>query len=243
MRELAQRAVVALATVHSVESGEVASLESYARLGAALGLRPTFEFAGGRVQRQALGGGDFVHAAMGEFEARALARPGVRVSIDEPYQHYQFAGRADVLAWDEENLLHIENRTQFPNLQEAAGSYNAKRQYLASSIARRLDLGPQGWRTVTHVMACLWSSEVLHVVRLRHASFAALCPDSPDAFAAWMAGDRPPRPGVTSAFVLLDPAVMAGSRRRTIASLADVARVDPRYRGYVDAANALRHTR
>ncbi|HEX5828719.1 MAG TPA: hypothetical protein VFY23_14425 [Candidatus Limnocylindrales bacterium] len=61
---------------------------------------------------------DLVHAAMGELEARALQRPGRTIAIGEPYQHYQFAGRADLLAWDAEDLLHIENRTRFPNLQE-----------------------------------------------------------------------------------------------------------------------------
>ena len=166
-------------------------------LGAALGMRPTLEFADPRPRRRGASidaSEDFVHSAMGELEARMLARPGVRVSIDEPYQHYQFAGRADVLAWDDENLLHIENRTRFPNLQEAAGAYNAKRQYLASSIAQRLDLGPRGWRSVTHVMACLWSSEVMHAVRLRRATFEALCPDPVESFEAWLVGDRPPRP-------------------------------------------------
>jgi transcriptional regulator with XRE-family HTH domain len=240
MRELAERAGVGLGTLHSVESSEVASLESYARIGAALGLRPTLEFADSRSRRHASGGEDVVHAAMGEFEARALARPGVRISIDEPYQHYQFAGRADVLAWDDENLLHIENRTRFPNLQEAAGSYNAKRQYLAPSMGRRLNLGPQGWRSVTHVMACLWSSEVIHAIRLRRASFDALCPDPVEAFEAWMAGNQLPQAGVTSTLVLLDPAVPPGSRRRAIVGLADLARIDPRYRSYADAADALR---
>jgi hypothetical protein len=81
---------------------------------------------------------------MGEAEARALARPGRTIAIDEPYPHYQFAGRADVLAWEDRDLLHIENRTQFPNLQDAAGSYNAKRQYLARSLAEGLDIGPRG---------------------------------------------------------------------------------------------------
>ncbi len=216
IRELADRAGVAIGVVHGVESGEVANLESYARFGAALGLRPSLEFADSRARRSSPGGEDFVHAAMGEFEAQALARPGIRISIDEPYQHYQFAGRADVLASDEENLLHVENRTRFPNLQEAAGSYNAKRQYLAPSIAQRLDLGPPGWRSVTHVMACLWSSEVIHVPRLRRASFEALCPDRVDAFNAWMAGDLPARPGVTSTLVLLDPAAQGGSRARSM---------------------------
>jgi hypothetical protein len=36
---------------------------------------------------------------MGEFEARHF-RPIVDgVGLDEPYQHYQFAGRADFVAW------------------------------------------------------------------------------------------------------------------------------------------------
>ena len=213
MRDVAGRAGVAIGVVHRVEAGEPASLESYARLGAALGLRPTLEFANGRARRRA---GpfdleeDFVHSAMGELEARVLRRPGVRIAIDEPYQHYQFAGRADVLAWDSENLLHIENRTRFPNLQEAAGSYNAKRSYLAPSVAQRVDLGPTGWRSVTHVMACLWSSEVIHVLRMRRATFEAIGPDPADAFRDWLAGERTP-PGVTSAVVLLDP---AGAARR-----------------------------
>ena len=98
MADLAVRAGVAIGVVHRVEAGDTASLESYARLGAALGMRPTLEFADSRARRSSPGGEDFVHAAMGEYEARSLARAGVRISIDEPYQHYQFAGRADVLA-------------------------------------------------------------------------------------------------------------------------------------------------
>ena len=178
---------------------------------------------------------------MGEVEARALAGRSRTVAIDEPYQHYQFAGRADLLAWEDRDLLHIENRTQFPNIQEAAGSYNAKRQYLARALAERLNIGPAGWRSVTHVMACLWSSEVLHVLRLRRATFGALCPDPPDQLAAWLSADRRTA-GWTSSLVLLDPAVPFGSRRRTIASLEDAAKVDPRYRGYAEAAEALRRT-
>jgi transcriptional regulator with XRE-family HTH domain len=242
LRELAERAGVALATLHSVEAGEVASLESYARIGAALGLRPSLEFADSRARPRSPDGEDLVHATMGEFWARVLQQPGVRVSIDEPYQHYQFAGRADVLAWDEENLLHIENRTRFPNVQEAAGSYNAKRQYLAPSIARRLNLGPHGWRSVTHVMACLWSSEVIHAIRIRPATFDALCPDPTEPVSAWLVGERPVQPGVTSSLVLLDPALPPGSRRRALVGGEAVARVLPRYRGYADAAEAVRMT-
>ncbi len=248
LRELAARAGVGLGVAHDVEAGSVLTMESYARLATALGLRPSLDLVdprGHALGRDARGApnarqaGDFVHAAMGEVEARALARAGRTMAIDEPYQHYQFAGRADVLSWDQENLLHIENRTQFPNLQEAAGSYNAKRRYLAAALAERLDPGPRGWRSVTHVMACLWSSEVLHAIRLRQASFAALCPDPPDALRAWLRGE-PPEPGVSSSLVALDPLVPFGSRRRTIAVVGETQRLDPRHRGYADAAEALR---
>ena len=248
LRDVAARAGVGLGVAHDVEAGSVLTLESYARLATALGLRPSLDLADvrghdrGRGPRGARAGhhaGDLVHAAMGEIEARALAGPGRTVAIDEPYQHYQFAGRADLLAWDPENLLHIENRTQFPNFQEAAGSYNAKRQYLARALAERLDLAPRGWRSVTHVMACLWSSEVLHAIRLRRASFAALCPNPPDAFLAWLRGE-PPSPGVGSSLVVLDPLVTFGSRRRTIAAIEEPPRLEPRHRDYADAAEALR---
>ena len=67
-------------------------------------------------------------------------------------------------------------------------------------------------------MACLWSSEVLHAIRLRRATFDALCPDPPDALHAWLRGE-PPAPGVTSTLVVLDPLVPFGSRRRTIAAV------------------------
>jgi len=243
LRDLADRAGVAVATAQAAESGDVTSLESYARLATALGLRPSLDLADARQTRGTHTGhqaGDFVHAAMGELEARQLAGMGRTLSIDEPYQHYQFAGRADLLAWDPENLLHIENRTRFPNLQEAAGSYNAKRQYLARAIGERAGIGHRGWRSVTHVMACLWSAEVLHAIRLRRASFAALCPDPPDALHAWLRGE-PPGAGVSSCLVVLDPLVPFGSRRRTIAAVEEPPRLDPRHRGYADAAEALRH--
>jgi transcriptional regulator with XRE-family HTH domain len=244
LRDLADRAGVSPAVVHDLEAGRTVSLETIARVATALGGRPSLVFgdprdkvAGNRAHGR--DAEDFVHAAMGEVEARALARPNRTIAIDEPYQHYKFAGRADVLAWDRENLLHIENRTRFPNIQEAAGAYNAKRQYLAGAVADRAGIGPRGWRSVTHVMACLWSSEVLHALRLRRASFAALCPDPAHAFSAWLAGEEPPE-GTTSTLVLLDPAVPFGSRRKTIASPAEPLRRDPRHRGYAEAADALR---
>src|SRR3972149_5950175 len=107
-------------------------------------------------------------AGMGDAEPRHRRSLGFDVGLDVPYQHYQFAGRADLLAWDSErrSLLHVENRTRFPNLQEAFGSYNAKRAYLATDVAERIGLGG-GWRSGAPVIAALWSSEVLHSLRLR----------------------------------------------------------------------------
>ncbi len=60
-----------------------------------------------------------MHAAMGEAGAAHLRTLGFAVRLDEPFQHYQFAGRGDVVAWSVERaaLLHLENRTAFPNLQ------------------------------------------------------------------------------------------------------------------------------
>lgn len=245
LHELADRAGVAASNVHRAESGGVVSLETHARISVALGLEPTLAHdwrtsrPGPRPSSHV--DEDFVHAAMGELEAGALARPGRTIAIDEPYQHYQFAGRADVLVWERDDLLHIENRTRFPNIQEAAGSWNAKRQYLARALADRLGIGPGGWRSVTHVMACLWSAEVIHVLRIRHATFTALCPDGPSALDAWLAGGQPPR-GAHSTLLVLDPAVPFGSRQRTIASALGSPNLEPRYRGYADAAKALRRT-
>jgi hypothetical protein len=229
-------------TLHRIEAGDVSALESYVRVGVTLSLRLALTFEGRRssglpeVQDR-----DFVHAAMGELEARHLTTFGLRVAIDEPYQHYQFAGRADVVAWDRERraMLHIENRTQFPNLQQAAGSYNAKRAYLASVLAQRI--GISAWRSVTHVMAVLWSSEAIHVVRLRRSTFVALCPDPMDSFAEWWAG-HPALSGVTSTLVVIDPLSGMGRRRR-FAGLDDVGRAEPRYRTYADAAAVLRRSR
>ena len=89
-------------------------------------------------------------------------------------------------------------------------------------------------------MACLWSSEVLHAIRLRRATFEALCPDPVESLAK--RGWRASRPGVgvTSALAILDPAAPPGTRRRTIVGIAEVDRAVPRYRGYADAAEALR---
>jgi transcriptional regulator with XRE-family HTH domain len=241
LRLLANAAGLSISVVHRLETGMPASLESYARAAVALGLRPELLFVDPRRLpadgRQA----DAVHAWMGDAEAARFQGHQFPVSVDEPYQHYQFAGRGDVVSWSLADLafLHVENRTQFPNLQEAAGAYNAKRQYLADAVARRLGLRG-GWQSVTHVMACLWSGEVQHLLRLRTATFRAICPDGPEAFGAWWDGE-PPRTGVSNALVLFDP--LERPRARRFVGLDAGLRVDARYRGYADAAASLADAR
>jgi transcriptional regulator with XRE-family HTH domain len=236
-RDLAARARVSRATVTNVEAGRRASLDVYARLAEALRLPLEIRVDDQR-HRRLPSGTDLVHAAMGEIEARWLHELGYEVAIDHPYQHYQFAGRADVLAWTLEPhaLLHIENRTRFPDLQEAAGSYNAKRQYLAKVVAGQL--GIAHFASETHVLVGLWSAEVIHSIRLRSATFHALGPDSRERLDAWLRGD-PPAAGTSSSVVLLDP--FASGRQAPMVGLEDVlAGARPRVRGYPEAAERLR---
>jgi hypothetical protein len=222
--------------VANVEAGKPSSLEGYVRLGYALGLAPAFAFRSERTTTSR--DVDAVHAAMGELEAQHLRSLGNEVLIDEPYQHYQFAGRADLVAINRERraMLHLENRTRFPDMQGFAGAFNAKRAYLAPNLARRHNL--REFDTITHVVVALWSSEVLHTVRLRLSTFQSLCPDPADAFRAWWSGAPPS--GHSSTLVLLDPTTGAGSRRRQWVGLEHAAVVRPRHRGYAETLARLR---
>jgi hypothetical protein len=234
----AAKAGLSVAAVHNVEAGRVASLETYIRLAEALGLRLELLLADPRRRPAAAGRQkDVVHSAMGELGASKMGSYGFPVGIDEPYQHYQFAGRADVVSWDldRRTLLHLENRTRFDDLQDTAGSWNAKRAYLPGQLAERLRVRG-GWRSVTHVMVALWTAEVLHALRLRTASFRALCPDSAEAFIAWWTGD-PPSTGTSSALIVLDP--LATGRQRLFVDLDDALRAGARHRGYAAVAEAL----
>jgi transcriptional regulator with XRE-family HTH domain len=240
LRGVAGRASLSVGTVHAIESGRICGFSTYVRLAEALRLRAELRFVDprrrdGAAQRQA----DPVHAAIGEIEAEHLRALGFRVSLDEPYQHYQFAGRADVVAWSTEAqaLLHIENRTQFPDVQQAFGAFNAKRRYLGADLAAAA--GVATWRSETHVMVCLWSAEVLRVVRAHAASFAGVCPDEPGGFDAWWSG-RPPKAGRRSILIVFDPLTGRRTDRRRWVGLSEVATVRPRYRDYADATARLR---
>jgi transcriptional regulator with XRE-family HTH domain len=235
LRVLAERAGTSPSLIQRLEAGIPVSLETYARVATALDLWPELVALDPRKRASRTRVEDPVHAVMGEVEAGRLRGHSFNVAIDEPYQHYQFAGRADLLAWDLERraLLHIENRTRFPNLQEAFGSYNAKRAYLPAVMAGRLGIERLGWRSVTHALVVLWSAEALHAIRLHLDSFRSVCPDPLGAFDAWWSGPLPSTDVAASSLVLFDP--LAG-RARAHVGIEDVRTVRPRYRGYADAA-------
>jgi transcriptional regulator with XRE-family HTH domain len=239
LSHLAELSGVGLTTVHDVESGRIGSLETYVRLADALRLRAAFELEDPRrreppTRRSA----DPVHAAMGEAQAAHLRALCFAVGIDEPFQHYQFAGRADVVAWSAEHraLLHIENRTRFPNLQDSFGSFNAKRNYLGAELATRAGL--THWRSETHVIAALWSGEVLRALRSHRASFASVCPDPPGTFESWWRGE-PPATGLCSILIVFDPEKGRRCDRRRWIGLGELASARARYLGYADAAALL----
>jgi transcriptional regulator with XRE-family HTH domain len=238
IRDCAERAGVSAALVQKLESGGSVSLEAYARVATALDLRAELILGNSR-RPPSLRATDPVHSAMGELEAGHLRKSGFHVAIDEPYQHFQFAGRADVVAWDLDRraLPHLENRTRFPDIQDALGSYGAKRAYLPKVLADRLQISRGGWRVVTHAIVALWSGEVLHTLRMRAETFRSACPDPADAFETWWNGEVPMGERPTSTLVVFDPA--PGRRRATFAGLAALSTVRPRYRGYADAADRV----
>jgi hypothetical protein len=176
---------------------------------------------------------------MGELEVAELTARGHRARLDEPWQHYHFAGRADVISWDTDvsAFLHIENRTQYPDLQDAFGSFNNKQRYLVEELWRQLGF-ERPPRTQLHVMVALWSSEVLRVLRQKPSSFRATFPDPPDAFLAWLQGTPPVGLRATS-FVLFDP-LATGKQRRFLGLEEALAGARPRVRGYAEAAELLR---
>lgn len=222
--------------VYRVEAGTPTSSQTAARLAAAFDRRLEIQLVDTRRRSGSNLSVDIVHSAMGELEANGLRRLGYHVGIDEPYQHYQFAGRADLVAWDLDRraLLHLENRTRFPDFQEMAGAYNAKRAYLGDALASRLKV--RRWASETHVIVALWTAEVVHPLRLRLASFRSLCPDGIEAFDLWWAG-TPPTTGSTSSLVALDP--LAQGRRERFVGFDRALGARPRHHGYAEVRAKL----
>lgn len=125
-------------------------------------------------------------------------------------------------------------------MQDAIGSYDGNRRYLTAVLADRVALR-RGWATVTNVIVGLWSSEVIHVARVRAATIRAVCPDGGSDFATWLSESVPAPGPPTSGFILLDPTTEAGSRRQMFVDL-DAAldpSTRPRFRGYAEAIERL----
>ena len=225
--------------VYRVERGEPASMETLARLAAGLGLRLELTFEDSRARGRPTRSQDPVHAAIVEQLAARYSAQSRIVAVDEPFQHYQFAGRADLAVVDPSgpDLLHHEVKTAIPNVGELAGAWNVKRQYLARVLAERHGL-VRGFRSATHVLTVAWTAESLHVVRLREATFRALGPDTTEAFEAWWDGGRPRAPGVTATIILLDP--IERPRARAWVGLEAARTVRPRHPGYAALLEALR---
>lgn len=238
VRSLAAKAGVSPVVAYRVEAGQPTTLAAVVRMTSAPGLRLDVALADPRrrIESRAQLSSDMVHSAMGELEASHLRRFGYLVGIDEPYQHFQFAGRADIVAWDKARaaLLHLENRTRFPDFQDMAGSFNSKRAYLGRALAERV--GVRRWASETHVIAALWSSEVVHALWMRTESFRSLCPAGTEALDGWWRGDAPAS-GITSALVVLDP--LATTRQRPFIGLEEALVARPRHGGYAEVAARL----
>jgi len=236
---LALEAGTSRSLVYLVERGDATTLETYARFGAALGLRFEVTHEDPRTKARLGRAEDPVHAAIVEILAARYAGQGRVVAADEPFQHFQFAGRADVTAVDPAgpDLLHHEVKTALPNVGELAGAWNVKRRYLAATLAERHGVRG-GFRSVTHVLTIAWTADCLHVLRLRGATIRSLGPDAPDAFARWWDGAQPVAAGITSSVVVFDP--VEQPRAAAWAPLHDLGVLRPRHRGYADLLRELR---
>lgn len=241
IRALAVKAVLSYGIVQRVESGGPASLTAYARLAQVLNLELQVAIVDPRRATTLRQDSDLLHALLGELEAKLLVPHGRPVGIDEPWQHYHFAGRADLVTWDvkRQALLHIENKTQLPDLQDAIGRFKSTQAYLGRALWQRLGL-PGRPRSEAHIMVALWSAEVLRVIRRQPSVFRSTFPDTPEVFQMWLRGD-PPTHGTTTAFVVLDP-FATGRQRGMIGLGAALAGARPRMAGYAEAATRLRQS-
>jgi transcriptional regulator with XRE-family HTH domain len=229
LRRAALASGLSPSAVARLEDGKPGALLTYLRMGAALGLRLDLDLVG---PATALELEDAVHAVMGEVQARRFGTGTREVFIDEPYQHFRFAGRGDLVVVDRavRALEHSENKTRIVNVGELGGSFNAKTQWLAGQVADRH--GVRRFRSETHVLVLLWSEEVLAAVRSLARTFRSFGPDGAQPFAAWW--DGTPLPGVHRSVVVFDP-IDRGPEQPRWVGLDEALDLRSRYQGYLDA--------
>jgi transcriptional regulator with XRE-family HTH domain len=233
-QQVAHAAGLSRSAVTRLESGKAGGLVTYQRIADVLGLRLTWELTSLATTLEAE---DAVHAVMGEVQARRFATGTRRVLVDEPYQHFRFAGRGDLVVVDRgaAAIHHSENKTRIVNVGELSGSFNAKCRWLSGDVAERN--GIRRIRSETHTLVLLWSEEVLAVARSLGRTLRALGPDGADPFGAWWDGS--PLAGVHRGLVVFDP-IDRGTSQPQWVSLEDALDARPRYRGYADAFHELR---
>lgn len=107
LSHVAEAAALSRSAVARLECGQPGGLLTYLRIADALGLRLTCELT---ALATALEVEDAVHAVMGEIQARRFGTGSREVLIDEPYQHFRFAGRGDLVVVDRQRraIAHSE---------------------------------------------------------------------------------------------------------------------------------------
>ena len=234
LQAVADAAGLSPAAVARLESGGAGGLATYLRLADVLGLRLTWELQSLAATLEAE---DAVHAAMAEVQARRFGTASRQVLIDEPYQHFRFAGRGDLVVVDRARsaLHHSENKTRIVNVGELSGSFNAKCRWLGGDVAERS--GVRRFTSESHTLVLLWSEEVLAVARMLGRTLRALGPHGTGAFGAWWDGIPPV--GVHRGIVVLDP-IDRGTAQPQWIGLDEALETRSRYRGYADASQELR---
>lgn len=234
VQEVADAASLSRSAVARLEAGNAGGLATYMRLADVLDLRLTWELTALATTLEAE---DAVHAVMGEVQARRFGTGMRQVLVDEPYQHFRFAGRGDLVVVDRSRhaVHHSENKTRIVNVGELSGSFNAKCLWLAGHVAKRS--GVRLFTSESHTLVLLWSEEVLAVARSLGRTLRSLGPHGTDPFAAWW--DGTPLAGMHRGLVVFDP-IDRGTSQRQWVGLDEALEARPRYRGYADAFHELR---
>ncbi len=239
---LAKAARLSIGLVHKIDAGQPGSIDSYARLATALGLDLFDSGDQSRGSDDTHRDQDPVHAAMGEVEAKHLRRLGYVVRMDEPYQHFRFAGRAD--SWPgtwgaaPSCISRTERASRTSRTRSAVTTESARTSVACwpsvsgspkGGAARRMRSSRSGHPRSFEACACA-SNRSWPSVRTMSRS-------SPHG------GQANPAAGRHTTLVILDPVDFGRRDQASFIGLADLGRAEPRYTGYAEAVATLRRHR